>query len=88
MGGEILTDEQIVADVLGTLTKFGFNATRANISQTVFVALDMNRDSSEKLQAIQEMASPWTMPPSMSEAIAKHKQANAEKTREGVSDGK
>lgn len=47
-----MTDSQLVDSAIASLSRFGFNADRANFEMIFSLALEYGRDSSKRLEAI------------------------------------
>lgn len=49
-----LTDDQIVTDIIGSLSRAGYNTDRSTVCTLITVMLEDLKDSKERIRVIQE----------------------------------
>lgn len=64
-----MKDNQLINDIVGTMTKFGHNCDRSTLGQRIFMVLSDLQELDERLKGIQKLADMSFPPPALQKAL-------------------
>ena len=64
-----MKDSDLISDIIGTMTKHGYNCDRGNLNHRVFMVLSDLQEANERMEGILKLCDMSLPPPAIQDAL-------------------